>query len=129
MNRKMSLLEKEIVNAILKCNKEHHMIDVLYEQYNVASVKNRTFTGEGFYTEFNIEDANEIAKLELEFQLGGIYAEIEGLECGAGFILYVKNGIISTLEGYSYGEHWPNDAKLKKIFTVQNDGSLVDFDI
>ena len=37
-----------------------------------------------------------------------VYAEIEGLEGGAGFILYLDNGKITMLESFSHGsETWP----------------------
>lgn len=34
-------------------------------------------------------------------------AAIGGLGHGAGFVLYVKDGRLDALEGYSYDEPWP----------------------
>ncbi len=124
MNEKLSPLEREIIEAILKCQKDIQVCEQLYKQYKVASVKKRIFTGVGFYTEFIINEKNLAIESNVQMQLGSVYATIEGLECGAGFVLFVENGFIATLEGYSYDEQWPNDAKVGEIFMVKDDGSL-----
>jgi hypothetical protein len=33
--------------------------------------------------------------------------EMQGLVHGAGFVLFVRDGRIDTLEGFSYDEPWP----------------------
>jgi hypothetical protein len=39
-----------------------------------------------------------------DFKLNNVYAEIDGLQYGAGFLLYIKDGMLDMLEGYCY-EH------------------------
>ena len=43
----------------------------------------------------------------LGLKLGDVIAKIPGLEHGAGFLLYVDNGSITALEGYTFEEPWP----------------------
>ena len=124
MNEKLSFLEREVIEAILKCQKENPTCEQLFRQYEVALVKKRTFTGVGFYTEFIIDEGLGLES-NVQMQLGSVYAKIDGLKCGAGFVLFVENGIITTLEGYSYDERWPNDAKVIELFMVKDDGSLI----
>jgi hypothetical protein len=38
------------------------------------------------------------------------YADIDGLEHGAGFVLWLEDGWLSCLEGFSYAEPWPDTA-------------------
>ena len=40
---------------------------------------------------------------------GDVHATIDGLKHGAGFLLYIDSGFITTLEGYSYEGTWPNN--------------------
>ena len=44
-------------------------------------------------------------------RIGDVYAEIPGLEHGAGFVLYIKDGYLDMLEGYSYDEPWPSSVE------------------
>ena len=40
--------------------------------------------------------------------LDDVTVEIEGLRHGAGFVLFLGDGLLDMLEGYSYGEPWPS---------------------
>jgi hypothetical protein len=44
----------------------------------------------------------------------------DSLDSSAGFLLYVVNGKIEMLEGYTYGETWP-DAIQKPILKYSDD--------
>ena len=44
-------------------------------------------------------------------KFGDVIAEIPGLSGGAGFLLYIENGILDVLEGYSYDEPWPTSTE------------------
>ncbi|MDZ4155408.1 MAG: hypothetical protein U1E09_02545, partial [Methylococcales bacterium] len=41
-------------------------------------------------------------------KFGDVIGEIPELLSGAGFLLYIKNGVLDMLEGYSYDEPWPS---------------------
>ncbi len=43
----------------------------------------------------------------LDIKFGDVIGDIPGLASGAGFLLYIKNGVLDMLEGYSYDEPWP----------------------
>ena len=40
--------------------------------------------------------------------LGEVASSLTGLDHGAGFVLWVTSGRLDTLEGFSYGEPWPD---------------------
>ena len=120
------MLEIEIVEAILKYE-DKKISKKLYEQFKVAEVKEREYTGTGFFTYFYINDnTKDIFLSNGNMQLGGIHAEIKGLKNGAGFVLYVENGRLKALEGYSYNETWPNQAQISNVFVVKEDGTLIE---
>jgi len=81
----------------------------LKKQYDSAIIVNREFTGVGFFTTFEITDKTSRLENYLNLELGNTQARIEGLEFGAGFVLFVRNGLIELLECFSYGgETWPS---------------------
>ena len=67
-----------------------------------ASVIRRENTGAGFYTHFDVGDGPYNHLPDLTDRM--VEARVEGLQHGIGFILWVKNGRLDVLEGYSYEE-------------------------
>jgi len=82
---------------------------ILREQLKETSVCQRELTGAGFYTMFVIPEKVRKLKNCQSLKFGDIEAEIYGLKNGAGFLLYIENGCLHMLEGYSYDELWPKE--------------------
>ena len=40
--------------------------------------------------------------------LSGVAAAIDGLRMGAGFVLFVQDGMLDMLEGFTYDGAWPD---------------------
>ena len=38
---------------------------------------------------------------------GHVDIQVEGVEHGAGCVLFVRGGVISVLEGFTYDDEWP----------------------
>jgi hypothetical protein len=83
--------------------------DLLRKQYEVAKILDRQFTGYGFFTDFEIMDKSLRIPDNMNREVGNTQAVIEGLKLGVGFVLYIRNGFIKTLEGYTYDEPWPKN--------------------
>ena len=98
--------ENEVMTRIL--NEEDITPDKrLAEQYKIAEVTDRKFTGRGFFTHYKIPDGKyRLDDDSLSTTLGNIGAKINDLKYGVGFVVFIKNGLISCLEGYTYGEDW-----------------------
>jgi hypothetical protein len=45
-----------------------------------------------------------------------VYAEVTGLQYGAGFLLFVVDGLIDTLECFIVESAWPTDARLTRLY-------------
>jgi len=80
----------------------------LREQLETCRVAKRTMTGAGFYTDLDCA-ANPPPRLVFHATLGGVYAEIAGLEHGAGFVLWIEGGRLATLECFTYVGVWPEE--------------------
>jgi hypothetical protein len=46
-----------------------------------------------------------------DFHFGDVNADLDGLQHGAGFVVFVRGGRLATLEGYSYDEPWPTEVR------------------
>ena len=83
------------------------MFEVLEKQYKSAKVISREFSGFGFFTNFEITDKSLKLTERQNFELGNVQLKLEGLKLGAGFVLFIRDGLIKTLECYTYDEPWP----------------------
>ena len=69
---------------------------------HAAMVSNFENTGAGFFS--TIVAAEDPPTLTEESPLDGAYAKVEGIEHGMGFIVFLKDGRVSLIEGYCHGD-------------------------
>ncbi|HVS34954.1 MAG TPA: hypothetical protein VMS17_05190 [Gemmataceae bacterium] len=98
-------LEKAVMAKLL--NGGDSVLQDLRTQFGMCNVVKRQDTGVGFFTTFQVPPSAPRAAFGKTFSFGDVSAKISGLRHGAGFVLFVKNGLIDTLEGYCYDEVWP----------------------
>lgn len=101
----LTLFERAVVEKLL--DGEGEILSTLREQVSVIAVTKRQMTGVGFYTTFSVPDGARRLPGNPSFKFGDVTAKILGLNYGAGFLLYVQDGALHMLEGYSYDESWP----------------------
>ena len=104
MKNELSIMEEAVLKKLL----DGHLplLIQLRRQLEQCTVAKREFTGHGFFTELTVpENIPRTTRLDIKF--GDVIGEVPGLANGAGFLLYVKDGILDMLEGYSYDEPWP----------------------
>lgn len=97
--------ESDVMYKIISENDE--ISDELVRQYKNAKVVSREFTGFGFYTNFMVSSENLRLKNNFNIEMGNVQAELDGLKYGVGFVLFIRDGFIKSLEGYTYDEPWP----------------------
>ena len=102
-------LEHQVMEMLLAG--DNSVLDCLRRQASSARVSSRENTGVGFFCDFELPADAPTVTGAANFELGDVDATIEGLEYGAGFLLFVRKGRMTMLEGYSYEEPWPSEVR------------------
>ena len=113
----MNEIEATVVAALLAGDKEE--LAVLRQQAQQAGVRSRTHTGVGFWTCFDVPPGAPRLTDSSRFRLSDVGAEVQDVEHGAGFILWVEHGAIDCLEGFSYADEWPKEPKLIRWYYLR----------
>jgi len=95
---------------------EHPALATLRHQVARCLVSKREFSGKGFFTEFQLpagETAVPTSRSRIRF--GDVVAELHGVEGGAGFVLFVDDGYLVTLEGYVFVGAWPDEPEVESL--------------
>jgi hypothetical protein len=102
----LSPLEHEVIATLLR--PDHPVLEALRLQFARCEAAARELTGVGFFTELSVPiDAAPAPVRPGRLTLNGVAAEVDGLKHGAGFVLWIENGMLATLEGFSYDGPWP----------------------
>lgn len=83
--------------------------DNLREQLSKVRECDTVLSGKGFYTNFMLQDNAVPLPGCPDLELGFDMAEDENIDHQVGFMLFVRNGLIQMLEGFSYGQVWPQE--------------------
>jgi hypothetical protein len=105
MTNQTDKLETDLLDLLLAG--DDPVLRVLRAQLAVAIRKPRQLTGVGFFTHFDFPPDALRLPGNPKFSFGDVVGDITGLQLGAGFVLHVRDGLISFLEGYTYDEPWP----------------------
>jgi len=80
----------------------------LRNQYEAADTTVERSTT-GFFVHFDVPDTIEPIETEERTILRGVYATLDSLQHGMDFMLFVDDGKLSMLEGYTHQEELPAD--------------------
>lgn len=105
MNR--NEFEKIIITDIIEQYPEHKQ--KLQAQFEKSVVQKREVSTYGFSTYYTVTAPEEALGNNENLQLGKSQWKISGLLHGSDYILWIKNGLITCLEGFSYNELWPDE--------------------
>jgi hypothetical protein len=103
---KLTALERAVLDKLL--SGDSPVLSALRRQAELATVRDRRLTGVGFMTSLALPIAVPRAPVKSGMlRFGDVEAQMDGLLHGAGFALYVKDGSLDAIEGYTYDEPWP----------------------
>jgi hypothetical protein len=111
-------LEKAVLDKLL--DKAGEPFETIRRQLSVVTLAKRNFTEVGFYIEFVLLTEAQVKRDAPDMTLGGIGAEFPGLEHGAGFVLFIRQGVMSMLEGFTFDEKWPESTSEFKLFKIDS---------
>jgi len=103
----LSVLERAVLNLLL--SGDSPVLATLRAQAASARVGKRDLSGVGFSCSFEVPPDTARVEGRANFELDDVIATVHGLEHGAGFVLFVRDGQLAMLEGFSYGETWPQE--------------------
>jgi hypothetical protein len=107
MSDELTPLERQVILTLLA--PDHPAMRALRRQFDACRVASREFTGHGFFSKLVVADGVEAAPITRnQLGLADATATIDGLEHGAGFVLFVRERVLDTLEGFAYDEPWPD---------------------
>jgi hypothetical protein len=116
MEDTMNELERAVMTAVLAG--EDSRLVTLREQLAVAEVTARDFMEAGFLTRFSVAEQAPRVTEPIKNPIDDVCAELAGEEHPAGFLLWLEEGALQSLEGFSYVAKWPADARLQRLFYV-----------
>lgn len=88
---------------------DHPVLVTLRSQLEGIEVRKRELTGVGFVTELIVAKQTNKLPSGTRLRFGDVEGTIPGLTHGAGFLVFVDDGVLTLLEGYSYSESWPSN--------------------
>jgi hypothetical protein len=97
-------MERAVIKAI--CDKHPDDRTSIEAQLATAMVISRENTSAGFYTNFDVQRSPNVAigdARERDLRHGP-QAAIKGITYGMGFILWLNQGYLDCLEGYTYDD-------------------------
>lgn len=100
-------LEQAVLDKLLAG--VHPTLAVLRRQSSRARLARREYTGVGFFCAIEVDACAPL--VERDCDIGDVHAEVKGLARGAGFVLFIRGGRLSVLEGYTYDEPWPDQVE------------------
>ena len=93
-------------------------LEILRDQFNLATVSGRENTGVGFFTKFRVPDDRPRLARRGRIVIGDVYGEVEENPDGVGFLLFVEDGVMDTLECFSNYGPVKEDPQLIRLFYV-----------
>jgi hypothetical protein len=105
----LTTLEEQVLEMLLRGNDQ--VLDVLRQQVKGAQVSSREMTGVGFFTSFEVPAEAPRVKARPKFELGDVNGTADNVNHGLGFLLFVNDGALKMLEGYTYDEPWPDEVR------------------
>jgi hypothetical protein len=107
----------ELEEAVLKMmlEGEDDVRPILRQQLPCLQVSSREFTGVGFFSHLTVDSEVPRVVGEAKFTLGGVEGTADNVEHGFGFVLFVENGVLATLEGFTYDEPWPSEVRRLRL--------------
>ena len=112
-------LEKAVLEMLL--DQPGEPFDAIRQQLSFATVSKRESSGVGFFTEFALSDEAPVKRDLPDMTLGGANAQMPSLEHGAGFVLFIRGGVVTLLEGFTYDENWPANTDGFRLFRSASD--------
>lgn len=104
-------LEEVIMRMLLEG--DDPVLEDLRLQHQAATATSHDYTGVGFFTDLMVPNELSLKKGRMDFEITDVHAILKGLESEVSFVLFIRDGRLNLLEGFTYGEDdWPYSPEL-----------------
>jgi hypothetical protein len=122
-NMKITELEKIVIERMLV---DRTLKPVkLAVDFDRVSIRDREFTGAGFLTEFERSEELKLFDDKTSLRWGKVGARLNASEIETGYLIYVDDGFLTTIEGYTYGEEWPHQIEQIDLYELKAGEELI----
>ncbi|HMJ51349.1 MAG TPA: hypothetical protein VK540_04715 [Polyangiaceae bacterium] len=116
---KVNQLEMKVIDRFLKDSTLPSLAKSQID-FDQVDVTDRDYTGAGFFTEFERSEALRIFEKGTSMRGGRVGARLNSDRRETGYVFYVDDGYLTTLEGYTYGDdEWPKEVTDIEIYEVE----------
>lgn len=113
----ISPIERQVMLMLLAG--EHSTLEALRTQFDRSYISEREYTGLGFFTTFKVRDCLPRLMPPTRIVIGDVCADVEGLEHGCGFILFVDEGLLGILERHLWGDNaFPRNPRYTRLYYI-----------
>ena len=105
--------ERALLDALLAGPLD--ILATLREQITSARVVLRELSGAGFFLKFEVSPSTRRVE-PANFEISDVYFDLEGTEHGGGSVLFIRDGVVTTLEGYSHAGGWPDEPRQFRLY-------------
>jgi len=113
MEDRMEQLEHDVLRMFMEG--DDPVLDALRRQLRLAKRKSRQMSGVGFFSYFDVPEEAPRLPGKASIRFADVAAEMDGLQYGAGFVLFIDNGVLTMLEGATFDEPWPQIISTYKL--------------
>jgi hypothetical protein len=117
MTEPLSDFEQTVLDKLLAGN--HPRSAELRQQAAGLCVVERELTAVGFFVTLAVAPGIPPVNADPDFAISEVYGELEGLEHGAGFVVFIVNGYLETLEGFTYVGLWPERIGAYRLYNPE----------
>jgi hypothetical protein len=122
-NMKITELEKIVIERMLVDRTLKPL--KLAVDFDRVSIRDREFTGAGFLTEFERSEELKLFDDKTSLRWGKVGARLNASEIETGYLIYVDDGFLTTIEGYTYGEEWPHQIEQIDLYELKAGEELI----
>ncbi|MFR8011659.1 MAG: hypothetical protein ACLU8W_07875 [Clostridia bacterium] len=107
-------LANQVIEMLLK-GEDEVLVRLRSQMENVKSISEESSTV-GFYINYEVDKyVIDISNCKSNFQIGDVDGCVDGIKNAVGFVLYINNGFITCLEGYTILDSWPDSDSMIEL--------------
>jgi hypothetical protein len=110
---------RELVDSLVPSLLEgsHPALSALREQFSRSAIGSAELSGVGVFVEFKIPPDERLA-VPSDFTGGSADISLQGVEHGAGCVLFIRAGKLAMFEAFTYDEPWPENSRVVRVENV-----------